>query len=205
MDDRDHRDRNERQAAEKQRIAQIERRRRDHHRRQEHQREGIFDSARQVEKGAKLQHVISEIDRRLAIGEAVGRRIADSKDNVEERAHRNGDHAGDDRQRIVEAEMHDPDGCRLPTDSKPAQIAERAQPHAAARRTGPGDPFRRGAAPSPQPRPGAQLGRVRLPCLRARHASRLTFKRPFASCPKGGAVYQFVAPASQSLLASPVP
>ena len=103
----DHRGDRQREGAQDQRVAEIERRGRDDDRRDEHQSERIGDAAREIEKNRQLQHVIGQIDRRFAVGEAVARRIAQGENHVESGAERNAGHALDERQRITEAKIDD--------------------------------------------------------------------------------------------------
>ena len=134
MPNRDQRHDHERDARENEGVAQVERGRRDHHGREEHQREGIGDAAGEIEKRRELQHVEGEINRRLTIGRAMAGRIAQRQDDIEHRACADEAGALCERQGITETEIDDEQGRRLSADGQPAQVGQRTQPDAAARR-----------------------------------------------------------------------
>jgi hypothetical protein len=134
---RDQRSRRQRDATQDQRIAQIEGRRRDDDGSDEHQGERIGDAAGEIEKGRQLQHVVSEINGRLAVGEPVAGRMAQGQDDVETGAEGYASQALNERQGIAEAEIDDEQSRRLAARRHPAQIRQGAKAHAPSDRRSP--------------------------------------------------------------------
>ena len=134
---RDQRSRRQRDATQDQRIAQIEGRRRDDDGSDEHQGERIGDAAGEIKKGRQLQHVVSEINGRLAVGEPVAGRIAQGQDDIETGAEGYASQALNERQGIAEAEIDDEQSRRLAGRRHPAQIGQSAKAHAPSDRRSP--------------------------------------------------------------------
>jgi len=124
----------QRNAAEYQRIAEVERRGRDDDGCDEHQGEGVGDAARQIEQNRELQHIVGEIDCRFAIGETMTRRIAQGENDIEPGAERHASKALGERQRIAKTEIDHEQRRRLSGGGHPTQIRQSAQTDAAAHR-----------------------------------------------------------------------
>ena len=116
--------------AQRQRALRCERRRRDQHRGEEEQRERVLQPSREEEQRRQLRHVEGEQEGRGVVREAVARRVAHAKREVQPGRGRDEHEAGPERQLEAQPEMHARHRHALADDGEPAQAHQRVETQA---------------------------------------------------------------------------